>query len=44
MGKFANNLGLQCVTWSLTILFIIINVYFVVDFLSDPSNPLLASL
>ena len=26
-------------TWSLTIFLIIINVYFVVDFLSDPSNP-----
>ena len=27
MGKFANNLGLQCVTWGLALLLIIINVY-----------------
>ena len=40
MGKFANNLGLQCVTWGLALLLIIINVYFVIDFISDPSNPL----
>ena len=40
MGKFANNLVVQFVTWGLAILLIVINVYFVVDFITDPSNPL----
>ena len=40
MGKFANNLVVQFVVWGLALLLIIINVYFVINFITDPSSPL----
>ena len=38
MGKFANNLALQCVAWGLAVLLISVNVYFAIDFIVKPSN------